>query len=108
MSTNRTLVRLSDILAILDRHTFVRYADKMAKTPTKNRAEKPGKQPGYFIQSLKGGLEIIRAFDRDHSSLTISDAARRTGLSRGVAQRFLLTLSDLGYASFDGKSFALR
>jgi IclR family pca regulon transcriptional regulator len=94
--------------SILDWHTFVRYADKMAKAPTKNRAGKPGKQPGYFIQSLERGLEIIRAFDRDHSSLTISDAARRTGLSRGVAQRFLLTLSDLGYASFDGKSFALR
>ncbi|WP_407149876.1 IclR family transcriptional regulator C-terminal domain-containing protein [Bradyrhizobium sp. ORS 86] len=80
----------------------------MAKPSTKHRPEKAGKQPGYFIQSLERGLEIIRAFDRDHSSLTISDAARRTGLSRGVAQRFLLTLSDLGYASFDGKSFTLR
>lgn len=66
------------------------------------------RQPGYFIQGLQRGLEVIRAFDRDHPSLTISDAARQTGLSRGTAQRFLLTLSDLGYASFDGKSFTLR
>ncbi|QOZ67417.1 IclR family transcriptional regulator domain-containing protein [Bradyrhizobium arachidis] len=67
----------------------------------------PAKQPSYFIQGLQRGLEVIRAFDRDHPSLTISEAARQTGLSRGTVQRFLLTLNDLGYASFDGKSFTL-
>ena len=32
------------------------------------------KQPGYFIQGLQRGLEVIRAFDRDHPSLTVSEA----------------------------------
>ena len=66
------------------------------------------KQPGYFIQCLQRGLDVIRALERDHPSLTVSEAARQTGLSRGTVQRFLLTLTDLGYASFDGKSYTLR
>ena len=51
----------------------------------------------YFVQSLQRGLEVIRAFDADARELTLSDVARRTGLSRAAARRFLLTLVDLGY-----------
>jgi len=60
-----------------------------------------------LIQSLARGLAVIRTFDRDHQRLTISEVAQRTHLSRATARRFLLTLTDLGYASFDGKLFAL-
>jgi IclR family pca regulon transcriptional regulator len=39
--------------------------------------------------------------------MTLSEVAKKTGLSRGTARRLLLTLVDLGYAGFDGKHFGL-
>ncbi|HSF26122.1 MAG TPA: IclR family transcriptional regulator C-terminal domain-containing protein [Actinomycetes bacterium] len=61
-----------------------------------------------FVQSLERGLAVIRAFDAEHSELTLSDVARRTGLTRAAARRFLHTLVELGYMRFDGRLFALR
>jgi len=61
----------------------------------------------HFVQSLERGLMVIRAFGPDDPELTLSDVARRTGLTRAAARRFLLTLSDLGYVRSDGKRFAL-
>ena len=60
-----------------------------------------------FVQSLDRGLAVLRAFDRDHPSLTLSDVARLTDLTRATARRLLLTLVSLGYASTDGKYFEL-
>jgi IclR family transcriptional regulator, pca regulon regulatory protein len=61
----------------------------------------------HFVQSLERGLSVIRAFGADDPELTLSDVARRTGLTRAAARRFLLTLTDLGYVRTDGKQFAL-
>src|SRR3954466_13929196 len=61
----------------------------------------------HFVQSLERGLSVIRAFGADDPELTLSDVARRTGLTRAAARRFLLTLTDLGYVRTDGKHFAL-
>jgi IclR family transcriptional regulator, pca regulon regulatory protein len=61
----------------------------------------------HFVQSLERGLSVIRAFGADDPELTLSDVARRTGLTRAAARRFLLTLTDLGYVRSDGKHFAL-
>jgi IclR family pca regulon transcriptional regulator len=61
-----------------------------------------------FVQSLERGLAVIRAFDGDHSQLTLSDVARQTGLTRAAARRFLLTLVELGYVRTDGRLFSLR
>ena len=67
---------------------------------------------GDFVQSLARGLSVIRAFDADHAELTLSDVARRAGITRAAARRFLLTLEALGYVapstgSGTGKSFRL-
>lgn len=59
------------------------------------------------MQSLERGLAVIRAFGPEEPELTLSDVARRTGLTRAAARRFLLTLCDLGYVRADGKLFAL-
>lgn len=59
------------------------------------------------VQSFARGLAVIRAFDADAPSQTLSDVARRTGLPRAAARRFLLTLVELGYVRTDGKVFAL-
>jgi IclR family pca regulon transcriptional regulator len=61
----------------------------------------------HFVQSLERGLAVIRAFGPDDPELTLSDVARRTGLTRAAARRFLLTLADLGYVRSDGRQFAL-
>jgi IclR family transcriptional regulator, pca regulon regulatory protein len=60
------------------------------------------------VQSLERGLAVIRAFDAEHPSLTLSEVARATGLTRAAARRFLLTLVELGYMRTDGRLFALR
>lgn len=61
----------------------------------------------HYVQSLERGLAVITAFDARHTQLTLSDVARRTGLTRAAARRFLLTLADLGYVRSDGKNFGL-
>jgi IclR family pca regulon transcriptional regulator len=66
----------------------------------------PGR--GDFVQSLERGLAVIRAFGPDHPHLTLADVARRTGLTRAAARRFLLTLVELGYVHSDGRMFSLR
>ena len=63
---------------------------------------------GDFVQSLERGLSVIRAFDAEHPSLTLSEVAASTGLSRAAARRFLRTLVQLGYMRSDGGRFALR
>ncbi|OJF94096.1 IclR family transcriptional regulator [Pararhizobium antarcticum] len=60
-----------------------------------------------FISSFAKGLKVIEAFDEARPRLSISDVAKTTGLDRATARRCLLTLSELGYADYDGKFFAL-
>ncbi len=63
---------------------------------------------GDFVQSRARGLAAIRAFDAAHPAQTLSDVARRAGLSRATARRVLHTLVGLGYADSDGRLFRLR
>ncbi|MCZ8341376.1 MAG: helix-turn-helix domain-containing protein [Burkholderiaceae bacterium] len=63
---------------------------------------------GDFVQSLARGLAAIRTFDAEHAAQTLSDVARRAGLSRAAARRVLHTLVELGYADGDGRLFRLR
>ncbi|MFC0864205.1 IclR family transcriptional regulator C-terminal domain-containing protein [Sphaerimonospora cavernae] len=60
-----------------------------------------------YVQSLARGLAVIRAFDATEPELTLSEVARKTGLTRATARRFLLTLTDLGYVRTDGRLFSL-
>lgn len=59
------------------------------------------------VQSLARGLTVIRAFDAASPELTLSEVARKTGLTRAAARRFLLTLAELGYVRTDGRLFSL-
>jgi IclR family transcriptional regulator, pca regulon regulatory protein len=61
-----------------------------------------------FVHSLARGLAVIRAFGADAPQLTMSDVAKRTGLSRATVRRFLHTLVELGYVGLEGRSYALR
>lgn len=76
----------------------------MTISETSNEAPDPS---GQYVQSLARGLSVIRAFDGDHAEMTLSDLARRTGLTRATSRRFLLTLVELGYVKTDGRLFSL-
>jgi IclR family pca regulon transcriptional regulator len=58
-----------------------------------------------FIQSLERGLAVLQVFSREHPSVTLSEAASLTGLTRATARRILLTLQDLGYVRAEGRRF---
>ena len=60
-----------------------------------------------FVQSLERGLAIIRVFSAETPSLTVTEIAAATGLTRAAARRFLLTLIDLGYVATDGRYYEL-
>lgn len=60
-----------------------------------------------FVQSLGRGLAVVRSFDAEHPNQTLSDVARRTGLTRATSRRLLHTLVQLDFASTDGKLFWL-
>jgi IclR family pca regulon transcriptional regulator len=70
-------------------------------------AESEPTTPGT-VQSMERGLAVIRAFDADHRSMTLSEVSRRTDLTRATTRRFLHTLVALDYMETDGRQFWLR
>jgi IclR family pca regulon transcriptional regulator len=72
----------------------------MPKKPTAVRREVMG--------GLAKGLDVIRAFTREHATLTLSEVAEAAGLPAATARRCLHTLEDLGYVLRTGRSFVLR
>nr|WP_307159943.1 IclR family transcriptional regulator C-terminal domain-containing protein [Rhizobium paknamense] len=53
------------------------------------------------------GISVLEAFSAERPRLSIAEASALTGLDRATARRCLLTLSELGYADYDGKFFSL-
>ena len=53
-------------------------------------------------------MAVIQAFSGDQPSMTLSEVARATGLTRAAARRFLITLEELGYVASNGREFSLR
>jgi IclR family transcriptional regulator, pca regulon regulatory protein len=61
-----------------------------------------------FVRSVERAFSIVRAFGRESPSLTLSQVAQRTGLTRASARRFLMTLESLGYIGSEDRQFFLR
>lgn len=73
------------------------------------REDKPeAAKSGEFVEALAKGLAILGSFDAAHPEMSLSDVARRVGLSPAAARRSLLTLKALGYIGQTGKRFHLR
>jgi IclR family pca regulon transcriptional regulator len=72
-----------------------------------NRPDLPFEESPDFVQSLARGLDVLRAFDRENPSMSLSEVSERTGLARAAARRSLLTLSHLGYVGQKGRQFFL-
>ena len=65
-------------------------------------------RPPEFVEALAKGLAILESFDAGHPEMTLSDVARRVGLSPAAARRSLITLGELGYVGSRGKRFHLK
>jgi IclR family pca regulon transcriptional regulator len=65
-------------------------------------------RPAEFVEALAKGLAILESFDAGHAEMTLSEVARRVGLSPAAARRSLLTLQALGYVGQTAKRFHLR
>lgn len=59
------------------------------------------------VGGLEKGLAVIEAFDERRVRLSLSEVAQIAGITRAAARRYLLTLTKLGYAEYDGKFFSL-
>lgn len=60
-----------------------------------------------FVNSLARGLDVLGAFGKGNAKMTLTQVAERTGLTRGTARRFLLTLCRLGYVGSNEKLYWL-
>jgi IclR family pca regulon transcriptional regulator len=88
--------------------TYVRLPDAPARFGRMADAEDEEAGPDReYVQAVERVFAVILAFDRDRPSLTLSEVGRATGLTRGTARRFLLTLQRLGYVSCEDHRFAL-
>jgi IclR family pca regulon transcriptional regulator len=75
-----------------------------AARPTTDRRDHPTRE---FVQGLERGFAVVHAFGADARALSITEVGQRTGLSRAVARRYLLTLQELGYVVQNGAEFSL-
>jgi len=75
-----------------------------AAHPTSVQLSPPSRE---FVQGLERGFAVVHAFGADARALSITEVAQRTGLSRAVARRYLLTLLELGYIVQNGGDFSL-
>jgi IclR family pca regulon transcriptional regulator len=67
----------------------------------------PFRKGPEYMATLAKGLAVLGAFGPDRPSMTLSETAAVSKLTRAAARRVLLTLADLGYVTREGRSFAL-
>ena len=79
-------------------------ATRAPRRPSEAAPETPRNRE--FVQGLQRGLSVIRAFG-NAPALTIAEVAARTGLTRAVARRYLLTLQELECVVSQGNRFSL-
>lgn len=65
-------------------------------------------RPSEFVEALAKGIGILESFDAGHPEMTLSEVARRVGLSPAAARRSLITLQTLGYVGQSNRRFHLR
>lgn len=65
------------------------------------------RQDPDVIDSVEKAFRLLQAFSAEHPTLTVTEAAELTGLSRATARRILLTCVRLGFAESDDRRFRL-
>jgi IclR family pca regulon transcriptional regulator len=83
-------------------------ATRPAPVPAAAREHPDAPKPSSeYVQSFARGLAVIRAFGPGAKTMTLTEVAQKTGLTRAGARRILLTLQTLGYVALDGRNFSL-
>jgi IclR family pca regulon transcriptional regulator len=119
----RTMVRVRIIVASVQqsvnrrkkrRKAFMRVLMTETRDVAVEAAEGTGRELAErestdkeYMATLAKGLAVLSAFDRTRPTMTLSEAAQITGLSRATARRILRTLTALGYVEQDGRQFSL-
>lgn len=85
-----------------------RGAETHGKKPASQREEAAQERPAEFVEALAKGLGILECFDAANPAMTLSEIARKVGLSPAAARRSLITLKALGYVGQNDKRFHLR
>jgi IclR family pca regulon transcriptional regulator len=75
---------------------------KSRRSPESSAARDP-----EFVHGLAHGVRVLEAFEANSAEMTLSDVARRTGLTPATARRSLHTLASLGYVRRTEKEFVL-
>src|SRR6188768_3545158 len=60
-----------------------------------------------FMSTLAKGLAVLRSFGEQRATMTLSEVAAFSDLSRAAARRVLRTLTALGYVVQRGREFSL-
>ena len=58
----------------------------------------------YTISSVKKSLDILKLFDEQHTSLTLSEISEMSGMGKSSTLRFLYTLLQEEFVSYDEES----
>lgn len=82
--------------------------DQIGKTVKEVGGSATAERPAEFVEALAKGLAIIESFDAASPEMTLSEIARKVGLSPAAARRSLITLQTLGYVGQNAKRFHLR
>jgi len=69
-------------------------------------SDKPLNRAPERMMGLAKGLSVIESFDESHPQMTVADVSKKTRMTRATARRCLLTLTESGYLTYDGKYFS--
>ena len=81
---------------------------RMLDVANRDQDRRDEERPAGFVEALAKGLMILESFDSSHPEMTLSDVARKVGLSPAAARRALITLQAMGYVGQTSKRFHLR
>jgi IclR family transcriptional regulator, pca regulon regulatory protein len=65
------------------------------------------KRPRDFVRPVVHVMNVLRSFGADSPQMSLSQVARKTGMDRAAARRYLLSLAHLGYIVQTGRLFRL-
>ena len=60
-----------------------------------------------FVEALARGLDVLRCFEAERPTMSLTEIAAAADLARPTARRLLLTLEELGYVRVAKNSFSL-
>ncbi|WP_051058307.1 helix-turn-helix domain-containing protein [Paraburkholderia hospita] len=100
-------IRHVGLFVVFWKGTIADRDDENHQCRCSRRRDKTCQTDRDFVGAFEKGFAVIEAFNASEVALTAAVVAEKTGLTRAGARRYLLTLTKLGYAEFEGKFFRL-